>query len=578
MLLQGFMGGANPLLVLAAALVLFLLFYFKRGADGNLSSQARLDSEGRGSHAGHGTDEVRASAQAVTHSTHGSQPSSVAAHSAGSAHATSEISVSAGTYERITSAAGYDFTDETLRRHNSRTFATAGAASATASTAPTAASHGHAAGNHRTSHHDGGAATGSLHTPSIPHEYVYSDGGGRGWVFPLVFALCAGLVSCQVASEKGVIGSIASWFGGSKPLPQAAAKIEAKVDAVKAKIAEAAPAPKPAAAPAPAPAPAKVAEAPPSPPVEIVPGKTSYYGFSTKPDSAQAWAAAATVFAAAAEPAAPVAKDEAAPAPTSGVGQTSYFGIAEKPDATFPWAAPATFFGAIAEAAPTPVAAASEPAPASAGGVGQTSYFGLAEKPDATFPWAAPATVYAGAAEPAAAPEPAPVSLGGVGQTSYFGLAEKPDATFPWAAPATVYAKAAAPAAPAPAPTPAAIENCRDALNAEAQAGKINFAVSSFEILPDSYKTLDRIAKLAKDCGGVVIEVGGHTDSTGKPASNKTLSQLRAQAVVRYLSGAGVEAGKLKAMGYGQDRPVADNATTEGKRKNRRIEFLVSAP
>ena len=162
------------------------------------------------------------------------------------------------------------------------------------------------------------------------------------------------------------------------------------------------------------------------------------------------------------------------------------------------------------------------------------------------------------------------MSLGGVGVSSYYGIAEKPDATFPWAAPATVYKVAA--------PAPAAVNTCRDVLNAEAKAGKINFATSSFEILPDSFPTLDKIAKLAKDCGGVAIEVGGHTDSTGKAASNKTLSELRAKSVVRYLTGAGVDAAKLKAAGYGQDRPVADNATDAGKRQNRRIEFIVSAP
>ena len=71
--------------------------------------------------------------------------------------------------------------------------------------------------------------------------------------------------------------------------------------------------------------------------------------------------------------------------------------------------------------------------------------------------------------------------------------------------------------------------------------------------------------------------VGGHTDNTGSVAGNQTLSQQRAQAVVKYLSGAGVDTSQLKAVGYGQDKPIADNATSAGKRENRRIEFVVTA-
>ena len=189
----------------------------------------------------------------------------------------------------------------------------------------------------------------------------------------------------------------------------------------------------------------------------------------------------------------------------------------------------------------------------------------------AEAPAAAPAEAPA-AAEPAiAAEEPAP-PMTPPGDTLYFG--ETAPTSLPaWAAEATVF-----PSAPEPAPAvQAAVEVCRDALNGEAQAGKINFATSAWDVLPDSFKTLDKIAKVAKDCSSnFVIEVGGHTDNTGKPASNKTISELRAQSVVKYLTKAGVDAAKLKAVGYGQDKPVGDNATVAGRRENRRIEFLVS--
>ena len=83
--------------------------------------------------------------------------------------------------------------------------------------------------------------------------------------------------------------------------------------------------------------------------------------------------------------------------------------------------------------------------------------------------------------------------------------------------------------------------------------------------------------KQAKACEGVSIEVGGHTDSTGSAAGNKTLSDRRANAVMNYLTKAGVPASSITAVGYGQDKPVATNDTADGKRQNRRIEFTVTS-
>lgn len=120
-----------------------------------------------------------------------------------------------------------------------------------------------------------------------------------------------------------------------------------------------------------------------------------------------------------------------------------------------------------------------------------------------------------------------------------------------------------------------AIETCRDALNGEASAAKLQFATSKFDILQPSYKALDQLAKTAKDCGNVVIEVGGHTDNVGKSDANAELSKLRAEAVVKYLTKAGVDSSKLKAVGYGDAKPVASNDTPAGRQQNRRIEFLV---
>ena len=71
------------------------------------------------------------------------------------------------------------------------------------------------------------------------------------------------------------------------------------------------------------------------------------------------------------------------------------------------------------------------------------------------------------------------------------------------------------------------------------------------------------------------IEVEGHTDDRGSDELNQKLSEHRALAVMNYLVERGVDKGKLKSVGYGKSRPVADNATDEGKAKNRRVELII---
>lgn len=104
----------------------------------------------------------------------------------------------------------------------------------------------------------------------------------------------------------------------------------------------------------------------------------------------------------------------------------------------------------------------------------------------------------------------------------------------------------------------------------------INFASGSSEIPADNKAILDQAVTLLNKVSGVKLNVGGHTDSTGNAASNKALSQRRAQAVVDYLTSKGVDASKLVAQGHGSDQPVAENTTDEGRFKNRRIEFSVA--
>ena len=71
------------------------------------------------------------------------------------------------------------------------------------------------------------------------------------------------------------------------------------------------------------------------------------------------------------------------------------------------------------------------------------------------------------------------------------------------------------------------------------------------------------------------LTVAGHTDSVGSSASNQTLSQRRADAVKKYLTDAGIPSSSIVSVGYGEDRPVADNNTSTGRRQNRRVELSV---
>ena len=110
-----------------------------------------------------------------------------------------------------------------------------------------------------------------------------------------------------------------------------------------------------------------------------------------------------------------------------------------------------------------------------------------------------------------------------------------------------------------------------DALNLQI----INFATGS-NAIPDANKAvLNKAADVLKNAKSVQLVVGGHTDATGNPDANKTLSQKRAQAVVDYFVQQGVDAAQLKAVGFGQEKPVAENETPEGRFKNRRIAFEV---
>jgi OOP family OmpA-OmpF porin len=90
-----------------------------------------------------------------------------------------------------------------------------------------------------------------------------------------------------------------------------------------------------------------------------------------------------------------------------------------------------------------------------------------------------------------------------------------------------------------------------------------------------SHRLLDDLAAVAKTCPAAQFEIGGHTDSSGPLELNMKLSAARASAVLKYLAGRGVDAARMTAEGYGPTKPVAENKTAAGMRKNRRTEFKV---
>lgn len=105
---------------------------------------------------------------------------------------------------------------------------------------------------------------------------------------------------------------------------------------------------------------------------------------------------------------------------------------------------------------------------------------------------------------------------------------------------------------------------------------KIHFEFNKANIRPISFPILDDVVELLKKNPSIrKVEIGGHCDWIGSDAYNLKLSQKRAQAVVDYLVAKGVEPNRLTAKGYGESVPIADNNTTEGRAKNRRVEFTV---
>ncbi|MGZ3614206.1 MAG: OmpA family protein, partial [Thermodesulfobacteriota bacterium] len=102
----------------------------------------------------------------------------------------------------------------------------------------------------------------------------------------------------------------------------------------------------------------------------------------------------------------------------------------------------------------------------------------------------------------------------------------------------------------------------------------INFDTGKSDITPESRGIVDQIAALLQAHPELKVSIEGHTDNVGTPQSNKTLSLQRAKSVMNAVGQKGIAATRLTAVGWGQEKPIADNRSEEGRAKNRRVEIV----
>lgn len=143
-----------------------------------------------------------------------------------------------------------------------------------------------------------------------------------------------------------------------------------------------------------------------------------------------------------------------------------------------------------------------------------------------------------------------------------------------------IVAPAPVTAAPAPAPAPAAAAPAA-ATPAPAAVQKVTFASDAFfdfdkaVLKPEGKAKLDDVAAQVKNINLEVIIAVGHTDSVGSDAYNQKLSVRRSEAVKAYLVSKGIDKNRVYTEGKGEKQPVADNKTSAGRAKNRRVEIEV---
>lgn len=138
--------------------------------------------------------------------------------------------------------------------------------------------------------------------------------------------------------------------------------------------------------------------------------------------------------------------------------------------------------------------------------------------------------------------------------------------------------RAAAPAATSAnvaAPTAQMAQQCSVRAGEVLQTAQINFSSGTANLRENSTQTLERLTGIALACAdsGLIVEIGGHTDSQGSEENNQDLGERRATTVAQFMIDRGVPATSLKPVGFGETQPIGDNETREGRQQNRRISF-----
>ncbi|MGC1952313.1 MAG: OmpA family protein, partial [Gammaproteobacteria bacterium] len=106
--------------------------------------------------------------------------------------------------------------------------------------------------------------------------------------------------------------------------------------------------------------------------------------------------------------------------------------------------------------------------------------------------------------------------------------------------------------------------------------GQITFATNRSEINPEFFDVLNSVALVLKEYDKTVVQVMGHTDSTGSDDYNRRLSEQRAASVSQYFMAQGLASSRIQSTGRGELDPIASNDTFDGRQRNRRVELTLS--
>lgn len=106
---------------------------------------------------------------------------------------------------------------------------------------------------------------------------------------------------------------------------------------------------------------------------------------------------------------------------------------------------------------------------------------------------------------------------------------------------------------------------------------EVLFGFDKYDIQPQAKENLDKLVTILNKYPDTNIEIHGHTDNKGSDKYNKSLSERRAKAVANFLKSNNIDSKRLTTKGFGEDMPVASNDTEEGRAKNRRVEFAITA-